>query len=108
MVRIRDEQNLEAQLRRFQCLTRDELAAEWVKAHGVPAPRKSSRELLLKTVAHHLQVQVHGDLRPATRKALLRMARQIGPDRRSTSRRLRRRSSRARGLSAPGAVRRTR
>jgi hypothetical protein len=77
MVRIRDEQNLEAQLRRLQALTRDELAAEWVKAHGVPAPRKSSRELLLKAVAHYLQVQVHGDLRPATRKALLRMARQM-------------------------------
>ncbi len=76
MIRM-GEQDLEAQLQRLQALTRHELAAEWVKAYRVPAPRKSSREFLLKAVAHHLQVQVHGGLKNSTRKMLLRIAGQI-------------------------------
>jgi len=71
------ERDLEAQLQRLESLTRDELAAEWVQAHGVPAPRKASRELLLKAVAHHLQVQVYGGVKPSTRKMLLRIAEQL-------------------------------
>jgi hypothetical protein len=71
------EQDLEAELQRLEGLTRDELAAEWVKAHGVPAPKKSSREFLLKAVAHHLQVQVFGGLKPTTRKTLLKIAAQL-------------------------------
>ena len=71
------EQDLEAQLRRLEALTRNELAAEWVKAHDVPAPKKASREFLLKAVAHHLQVQVYGGLKPSTRKTLLRIAEQL-------------------------------
>ena len=71
------EQDLEAELQRLEGLTRDELAAEWVRAHGVPAPKKSSREFLLKAVAHHLQVQVYGGLKPTTRKTLLKIAAQL-------------------------------
>src|SRR5688500_6027429 len=71
------EQDLEAELQCLEALTRDELAAEWMKAHGVPAPKKSSREFLLKAVAHHLQVQVYGDLKPTTRKTLLRIAQEL-------------------------------
>jgi len=68
---------LEARLLRLETSSRDELAAEWMKAFGVPAPRKSSREFLLKAVGHHLQVRVYGDLKPATRKTLLKIAEQI-------------------------------
>ncbi len=68
------DQDLEAQLQRLESLTRDELAAEWVKAHGVPAPKKSSREFLLKAVAYHLQVQVWGGRKSSTRKLLLKIA----------------------------------
>ena len=68
------EQGLEAQLQRLEGLTRDELAAEWVRAHGVPAPKQSSREFLLKAVAHHLQVQMYGDVTPSTRRMLVRLA----------------------------------
>src|SRR5215207_7423789 len=71
------EQDLEAQLQRLESLTRDELAAEWVRAHGVPAPRQSSRTFLLKAVAHHLQVQVYGGMKLSTRKMLLRIAEQL-------------------------------
>src|SRR5215207_5231083 len=71
------EQDLEAQLQRLESLTRDELAAEWVRAHGVPAPRQSSRTFLLKAVAHHMQVQVHGGMKLSTRKMLLRIAEQL-------------------------------
>ena len=69
--------DLEALLQRLERSTRDELAGEWVKAFGVPAPRKSSREFLLKAVGHHVQAQVYGDLKPATRKTLLRIADQL-------------------------------
>jgi hypothetical protein len=68
------EQDLEAQLQRLESLTRDELAAEWVRAHGVPSPKKSSREFLLKAVAYHLQVQVWGGPKSSTRKLLLKIA----------------------------------
>ena len=68
------EQDLEAHLQRLESLTRDELAAEWVRAHGVPAPKKSSREFLLKAVAYHLQVQVWGGPKSSTRKLLLKIA----------------------------------
>ena len=71
------EQDLEAELQRLDNLTRDELAAEWVRAHDVPAPKKSSREFLLKAVAHHLQVQVYGGLKPSTRKTLFKIADQL-------------------------------
>ena len=70
-------EDLELQLQRLETSSRDELAAEWVRAFGIPAPRKSSREFLLKAVGHHLQVQVHGDIKAATRKMLLRIAEQL-------------------------------
>ena len=76
MTRVRAE-DLEALLQRLEASSRDELAAEWVSAFGVPAPRKSSREFLLKAVGHHVQARVYGDLKPSTRKTLLRIAEQL-------------------------------
>lgn len=68
---------IEAQLARLEALGRDDLAAEWVLAFGVPAPRKSSREFLLKAMAHHAQVKATRDVRPAVRKVLLRLGRSL-------------------------------
>jgi hypothetical protein len=70
--------DLEAHLARLEALTRDDLAQAWTKAFGTPAPHKASRELLIKAVAHHLQCRTYGDLKPANRKLLLRIARAVG------------------------------
>ncbi len=64
-----------ARLARLDALGRDDLAAEWASAFGVPAPRKASREFLLKAMAHRAQVEATRDLRPAVRKALLQIGR---------------------------------
>ncbi len=64
-----------AQLARLDALDRDALAVEWVSAFRVPAPRKASREFLLKAMAHRAQVAATRDVRPAVRKALLHIGR---------------------------------
>ena len=69
------QQSIAAWLARLDALGRDDLAAEWNSAFGVPAPRKASREFLLKAMAHHAQVEATRDVRPAVRKALLQIAR---------------------------------
>ena len=69
------EQEIEAQLRRLDSLGRDDLAQAWFSAYGTPAPRKSSRDFLLKAVAHQMQASVFGGIRPATRKAVLKIGR---------------------------------
>jgi hypothetical protein len=69
---------LEARRARLEALSREDLAECWTKAFGTPAPHKASRELLIKAVAHHLQCRIHGDLKPASRKLLLRIARAVG------------------------------
>jgi hypothetical protein len=70
--------DLEARLARLEALSRDDLAQAWTKALGTPAPHKASRELLIKAVAHQLQCRLHGELKPASRKLLLRIARAVG------------------------------
>lgn len=70
-------EDLKARLSRLETFSRGELAAEWVKAFGLRAPRKSSREFLLKAVGHRLQTEVYGDLKRSTRKTLLKIAEQI-------------------------------
>ncbi len=69
------QQSIAARLARLDALGRDDLAAEWNSAFGVPAPRKASREFLLKAMAHYAQVEATRDVRPAVRKALLQIAR---------------------------------
>lgn len=69
------EEEIEAQLRRLDSLGRDALAQAWLTTYGTPAPRKSSRDFLLKAVAHQMQARVFGAVRPATRKALLKIGR---------------------------------
>lgn len=66
--------HIEARLSRLETLGREELIAAWIEAFEVPPPRNASQNFLIKAVGHHLQVQVFGDIRPATRKALLKIA----------------------------------
>jgi len=74
------QQSIGARLARLDALDRESLAAEWVAAFKVPAPRKASREFLLKAMAHRAQVEATRDLRPAVRKALLQIARGLRDD----------------------------
>ncbi len=64
-------------LAQLAALDRDGLAAAWTAAFGSPVPVKASQAFLLKAVAHHAQVAATRDVRPAVRKALLRMARHL-------------------------------
>ena len=69
------QQSIAARLARLDALGRDDLAAEWASTFGVPAPRKASREFLLKAMAHRAQLAATRELRPAVRKALLQIGR---------------------------------
>lgn len=49
----------------------------WNEAFGLPPPTRTSRELLLRALAYHVQVQTSGGLRPATRRRLAQAAEEI-------------------------------
>ena len=51
------------------------LRARWHSLRGRPAPKHLPRHLLLRLLAYQLQAAVHGDLDPATRRYLERIAR---------------------------------
>lgn len=51
-------------------LSRDELAARWVKAYGCPPPKGVKRGLLERAAAWHLQARHFGGLSPTARKAV--------------------------------------
>jgi len=49
----------------------------WGEAFGRPPPKRTSRNLLLRALAYHIQVQAFGDLGPATRRRLARAAEDV-------------------------------
>lgn len=51
-------------------LTREELAARWVRAYGCPPPKGVKRGLLERAAAWHLQARHFGGLSPTARKAI--------------------------------------
>ena len=51
-----------------------DLRTRWDVAFGHPAPRRTSRDLLLRALAYHIQATAHGGLRKATQKHLARLA----------------------------------
>lgn len=69
--------DLAAHLGRLGTLDREGLAAAWIEVFGTPVPRKASRTFLLKAIAHHAQVKATRDVRPAVRKALLQLGRNL-------------------------------
>jgi hypothetical protein len=58
----------------LEALTSPQLRARWQQAFGRPAPKRASRDLLLRALAYRLQEQAEGCLRPATRRRLARLA----------------------------------
>lgn len=53
----------------------------WGEAFGRPPPKWTSRDLLLRALAYHAQVQMVGGLRPATRRRMIRAAEEIAAGR---------------------------
>ena len=50
-----------------------ELQARWEHACGRPAPKRASRDLLLRLVIYHLQEQTEGGLSKAIRRLLAKL-----------------------------------
>ena len=51
-----------------------ELKEQWRALYSSEPPHRISRELLTRAVAYRIQEQVHGGLKPSTRRLLLRLA----------------------------------
>ncbi len=62
-----------------------DLRARWKRAYRHPAPKRASRDLLLRLVAYHLQEQAEGGLSKATRRRLAKLAGLNGENREPTS-----------------------
>ena len=73
MARI-DGDELKAQLLRLETLDRHALISAWRTAYGIPPPKKTSRDLLMKGIAYHLQCSAQGGLKHSTRRTLQRIA----------------------------------
>ncbi len=54
-------------------LSTAQLRARWERTGGRPAPKRASRDLLLRLVAYHLQEQTEGGLSKATRRRLAKL-----------------------------------
>jgi Protein of unknown function (DUF2924) len=66
--------SLKERLAELATLGAPQLRAEWASLFGNPAPRRVSRDILLRGIAYRLQEKVYGGLKPATIKRLKRLA----------------------------------
>ena len=64
------ETRIENEVAALGDLSRDELAARWIKAYGCPPPKGVKRGLLERAAAWHLQARHLGGLSPTARKAI--------------------------------------
>lgn len=62
--------NIEAELGEFAGLGREELVAQWAKAHGCAPPKGVRQELLVRSAAWHLQAKRLGGYSAETRRLL--------------------------------------
>ncbi len=65
---------LSRQLVELESASPTELRVRWERAHRHPAPKRASRDLLLRAVAYHIQEQAGGGLSKATVKRLAHLA----------------------------------
>lgn len=75
MSSVRDVSALDQKIGEIAGLARNELVAEWIEVHGHPPPKGIKRGLLERDLAYRLQARASGDLKPATPKALVAIAR---------------------------------
>ena len=66
---------LDARLAALGGLGLDQLRGEWRRLHRVAPPARLSRDLLLRSIAHRLQEDALGGLRPAAERRLASLAR---------------------------------
>jgi hypothetical protein len=69
---------IQKKIAELQTLDTPGLRMLWGKVFGAPPPKKVRRDLLLRALAYHVQEQVQGGLRPATRQRLARAAKDLG------------------------------
>ncbi len=65
---------LARQLAALECASTADLRAQWARAHKHPAPKRASRDLLLRALAYHIQERVEGGLNKVTRRRLAKLA----------------------------------
>jgi hypothetical protein len=69
--------------RRLECLTdltSTQLRAEWQRLYRTPPPRRLSRDLLQRAVAHKIQEQALGGLSQSVRRRLQTLARAVAQE----------------------------
>jgi len=71
---IRNDTDLKAHLDHLSKLGVPQLRAEWTRVYALSAPRRISRDLLLRGIAYRIQEQMYGGLKPATIKKLRQIA----------------------------------
>ena len=64
---------LSAEIALLESLNVDQLRARWESLYETEAPRRFSRDLLIRAVAYRMQEQVLGGLKPATRRLFERV-----------------------------------
>ena len=68
-----ERQKLSAEIALLESLNVDQLRARWESLYETEAPRRFSRDLLIRAVAYRMQEQVLGGLKPATRRLFERV-----------------------------------
>ena len=68
------EEKLAAEIAALQFLDVAQLKARWRSLYGTEAPSRFSRDLLMRTVACHMQERALGGLKLTTRRTLRRVA----------------------------------
>ena len=69
--------DIAAALGALEARSTPELRAEWRRLYRGRPPRRLSRDLLLRAIAHRLQERVHGGLTLATRRRLNALAEEL-------------------------------
>ncbi|SLN77036.1 DUF2924 domain-containing protein [Oceanibacterium hippocampi] len=72
-------------LEALQALDTPALRTRWGKAFKRPPPKHARRDLLLRALAHHVQAQAAGGLRPVARRKLARAAQDLQDGKQATA-----------------------
>ena len=72
-----DGDDIGSALAALEALTTPELRAEWRKLYRAEPPRRLSRDLLMRAVAHRIQERVNGGLGLATKRRLNALAAEL-------------------------------
>ncbi len=70
----RTNNSLANDLARLPSLDRAALAAAWQIVYGAEPPRNISQPLMLRALAHRMQEQALGGVKPSTRRTLMKIA----------------------------------